>query len=208
MLDAWGDVWEFRGSLWFVSLSINHTLISFVVCELNARQQPVAVFPLFITVWELCCAGGSPCSAPGRSRGHQLVHYGLRWGTDTGRRVGVWISVWVNICSAGGLSSGIESKIILSPLCILIGFNCCKTILISPPGHLGCCLTDFSVRLMLKTYLYCLQEVTSLVQDAVDKRVKQYTESLKRRRQPKQMKELAPASALFVKGNQNVAKYI
>lgn len=103
MLDAWGDVWEFRGSLWFVSLSINHTLISFVVCELNALQQPVAMFPLFITVWELCCAGGSPCSAPGRSRGHQLVHHGLHWGTDTGRRVGMWIIVWVNICSAGGL---------------------------------------------------------------------------------------------------------
>ncbi|XP_026165656.1 protein SLX4IP [Mastacembelus armatus] len=45
-----------------------------------------------------------------------------------------------------------------------------------------------------------IEEVTSLVRDAVDQRVKQYTESLHNRRQPKQKKELAPASAFFVKG--------
>ncbi|XP_031729181.1 protein SLX4IP isoform X1 [Anarrhichthys ocellatus] len=45
-----------------------------------------------------------------------------------------------------------------------------------------------------------VQEVTALVRDAVDQRVKQYTESRHNRRQPKQKKELAPASAFFVKG--------
>ncbi|XP_049456465.1 protein SLX4IP [Epinephelus fuscoguttatus] len=45
-----------------------------------------------------------------------------------------------------------------------------------------------------------IEEVTALVRDAVDQRVKQYTESLHNRRQPKQKKELAPASAFFVKG--------
>uniref|UniRef100_UPI003AAA94D7 protein SLX4IP n=1 Tax=Centroberyx gerrardi TaxID=166262 RepID=UPI003AAA94D7 len=45
-----------------------------------------------------------------------------------------------------------------------------------------------------------IEEVTALVQDAVDQRVKQYTESLHNRRQPKQKKELAPAAALSVKG--------
>lgn len=85
--EAWGDVLGHRGSLWFVSLSITHTLISFVVCELNAPQQPVAVFPLCVTVWELCCPGGSPRSAPGRRRGRQLVYYGPHRGTETGRRV-------------------------------------------------------------------------------------------------------------------------
>ncbi|XP_060943903.1 protein SLX4IP [Limanda limanda] len=45
-----------------------------------------------------------------------------------------------------------------------------------------------------------VEEVTGLVQDAVDQRVKQYTESLHNRRQLKQKKELASASAFFVKG--------
>ncbi|XP_076600014.1 protein SLX4IP [Chaetodon auriga] len=45
-----------------------------------------------------------------------------------------------------------------------------------------------------------IEEVTALVRDAVDQRVKQYTESLHNRRQPKQKKELAPASAFSVKG--------
>ncbi|XP_051231244.1 protein SLX4IP isoform X2 [Dicentrarchus labrax] len=44
-----------------------------------------------------------------------------------------------------------------------------------------------------------IEEVTALVRDAVDQRVKQYTESLHVKRQPKQKKELAPASAFFVK---------
>lgn len=94
--EASGDVWEHRGSLWFVSLSITHTLISFVVCELDAPQQPVAV-PLCFTVWELCCACGSPHSAPGRPRGHQLVYYGPHRGIDTGWMVWVCLSVWVKI---------------------------------------------------------------------------------------------------------------
>ncbi|KAM9345454.1 protein SLX4IP [Symphorus nematophorus] len=45
-----------------------------------------------------------------------------------------------------------------------------------------------------------IEEVTALVRDAVDQRVKQYTESLRNRRQPKQKKELAPAAAFSVKG--------
>ncbi|XP_044069167.1 protein SLX4IP [Siniperca chuatsi] len=45
-----------------------------------------------------------------------------------------------------------------------------------------------------------IEEVTALVQDAVDQRVKQYIQSRHNRRQPKQKKELAPASAFFVKG--------
>ncbi|XP_078128798.1 protein SLX4IP [Sander vitreus] len=45
-----------------------------------------------------------------------------------------------------------------------------------------------------------IEEVTALVRDAVDQRVKQHTESLHNRRQPKQKKELASASAFFVKG--------
>ncbi|KAF7669117.1 hypothetical protein LDENG_00243160 [Lucifuga dentata] len=44
-----------------------------------------------------------------------------------------------------------------------------------------------------------IEEVTTLVRDAVEQRVKQYTESLHSRNQPKQ-KELAPTSALFMKG--------
>lgn len=39
-----------------------------------------------------------------------------------------------------------------------------------------------------------------MVQDSVDQRVKQYTEFLHSRRQPKQKKELASASAFSVKG--------
>lgn len=89
--EAWGDVWGHRGSSWFVSLSITHTLISFVVFKLNAPQQPVAV-PLCITVWELCCVGGSPHSAPGRPRGLQLVYYGSRRGIDSGWSVCVCVS--------------------------------------------------------------------------------------------------------------------
>uniref|UniRef100_A0AAZ1X2G0 SLX4 interacting protein n=1 Tax=Oreochromis aureus TaxID=47969 RepID=A0AAZ1X2G0_OREAU len=45
-----------------------------------------------------------------------------------------------------------------------------------------------------------IEEVTTLVQDSVDQRVKQYTEFLRSRRQPKQKKELASASAFSVKG--------
>ncbi|XP_029305834.1 protein SLX4IP [Cottoperca gobio] len=45
-----------------------------------------------------------------------------------------------------------------------------------------------------------IEEVTALVRDAVDRRVKQYTEFLHNRRQPKQKKELAPAPAFFIKG--------
>ncbi|XP_061913658.1 protein SLX4IP isoform X2 [Entelurus aequoreus] len=44
-----------------------------------------------------------------------------------------------------------------------------------------------------------IEEVTSLVRDAVDQRVKQYTESFYNRRLPKHKKELAPASAFIVK---------
>ncbi|XP_058508425.1 protein SLX4IP isoform X3 [Solea solea] len=47
---------------------------------------------------------------------------------------------------------------------------------------------------------FVIKEVTALVQDAVDQRVKQYTESLHSRRHLKQKKELPPASACFVKG--------
>lgn len=64
-----------------------HVLISFVVCKLNGPQQPAAVLTLCVTVWELCCAGGSPRTAPGRPRGRQLVYYGPSGGKDTGRRV-------------------------------------------------------------------------------------------------------------------------
>uniref|UniRef100_A0AAQ5YXN6 SLX4 interacting protein n=1 Tax=Amphiprion ocellaris TaxID=80972 RepID=A0AAQ5YXN6_AMPOC len=42
-----------------------------------------------------------------------------------------------------------------------------------------------------------IEEVTNLVRDAVDHRVKQYTEFLHNRRQPKQRKELPPVSAFF-----------
>ncbi|XP_041645043.1 protein SLX4IP [Cheilinus undulatus] len=45
-----------------------------------------------------------------------------------------------------------------------------------------------------------IEEVTALVQDAVDQRVKQYTESLHSRKQAKQRKELAPAKTLFATG--------
>ncbi|KAK1905908.1 Protein SLX4IP [Dissostichus eleginoides] len=44
-----------------------------------------------------------------------------------------------------------------------------------------------------------IEEVTALVRDAVDRRVKQYAESLYHRRQPKQKKELPPAPAFLVK---------
>ncbi|XP_035462618.1 protein SLX4IP isoform X1 [Scophthalmus maximus] len=47
-----------------------------------------------------------------------------------------------------------------------------------------------------------IEEVTALVQDAVDLRVKQYTDSLHNRRALKHKKELAPASAFSVKGKQ------
>ncbi|XP_061766566.1 protein SLX4IP isoform X1 [Nerophis ophidion] len=45
-----------------------------------------------------------------------------------------------------------------------------------------------------------IEEVTSLVRDAVDQRVKQYIESSYNRRPAKHKKELAPASAFIVKG--------
>ncbi|XP_013856014.1 protein SLX4IP, partial [Austrofundulus limnaeus] len=44
------------------------------------------------------------------------------------------------------------------------------------------------------------KEVTALVRDAVDQRVKQYAELLHNRRQPKHRKELPPASAFSAKG--------
>ncbi|KAK7901974.1 hypothetical protein WMY93_018743 [Mugilogobius chulae] len=46
-----------------------------------------------------------------------------------------------------------------------------------------------------------VEEVTTLVRDAVDQRVKQYTESLHNRRVPKHKKELTPASAFYVTGD-------
>ncbi|XP_055083373.1 protein SLX4IP isoform X1 [Periophthalmus magnuspinnatus] len=46
-----------------------------------------------------------------------------------------------------------------------------------------------------------VEEVTMLVRDAVDQRVKQYTEALHNRRVPKHKKELMPASAFYVKGD-------
>ncbi|XP_077438984.1 protein SLX4IP isoform X2 [Vanacampus margaritifer] len=45
-----------------------------------------------------------------------------------------------------------------------------------------------------------IEEVTTLVRDAVDQRVKQYAESFQKGRQPKNKKELAPASAFIAKG--------
>ncbi|XP_047459350.1 protein SLX4IP [Mugil cephalus] len=45
-----------------------------------------------------------------------------------------------------------------------------------------------------------VEEVTALVRDAVDQRVKQYTEFLHNRRQAKVKKDLAPAAAFYVKG--------
>ncbi|KAM4729680.1 LOW QUALITY PROTEIN: protein SLX4IP [Anableps anableps] len=45
-----------------------------------------------------------------------------------------------------------------------------------------------------------VEEVASLVRDPVDQRVKQYEEALRIRRRAKQKKELAPASAFFVRG--------
>lgn len=119
-------------------------------------------------------------------------------------------------------SGGVESEMTLSLLSILFrGFHCYETVLISPPNHLSSChsflLWSRSPIFIIKscsfsaaqahvavtdTSAHCLQEVTALVRDAVDQRVKQYTELLHNRRQPKQKRELAPASALFVKGNQ------
>ncbi|CAL1578245.1 unnamed protein product [Knipowitschia caucasica] len=46
-----------------------------------------------------------------------------------------------------------------------------------------------------------VEEVTALVRDAVDQRVKQYTESLHNRRLPKHKKVLTPATAFSVKGD-------
>uniref|UniRef100_A0A8C6SX05 SLX4 interacting protein n=1 Tax=Neogobius melanostomus TaxID=47308 RepID=A0A8C6SX05_9GOBI len=46
-----------------------------------------------------------------------------------------------------------------------------------------------------------VEEVTALVQEAVDQRVKQYTESLHNRRLPRHKKDLPPASAFHVNGN-------
>ncbi|XP_034537409.1 protein SLX4IP [Notolabrus celidotus] len=45
-----------------------------------------------------------------------------------------------------------------------------------------------------------VEEVTALVRDAVDQRVKQYADSLHNRKQAKQKKELAPAAALSAEG--------
>lgn len=45
-----------------------------------------------------------------------------------------------------------------------------------------------------------VEEVTALVRESVDQRVKQYTESHQNKRLPKHKKELPPASAFYVKG--------
>ncbi|XP_061546677.1 protein SLX4IP [Phycodurus eques] len=45
-----------------------------------------------------------------------------------------------------------------------------------------------------------IEEVTTLIRDAVEQRVKQYADSFQKGRQPKHKKELAPASAFIVKG--------
>ncbi|XP_068184386.1 protein SLX4IP [Antennarius striatus] len=45
-----------------------------------------------------------------------------------------------------------------------------------------------------------IEDVTALVRDCLDQRVKQYTESLHNKRQFKQKKEQVPGSAFFVKG--------
>uniref|UniRef100_UPI0037E84B9C protein SLX4IP n=1 Tax=Semicossyphus pulcher TaxID=241346 RepID=UPI0037E84B9C len=45
-----------------------------------------------------------------------------------------------------------------------------------------------------------IEEVTALVRDTVDQRVKQYAESLHGRKQAKQKKEMTPAAALVAKG--------
>lgn len=49
-----------------------------------------------------------------------------------------------------------------------------------------------------------LQEVTDVVRDPLSQRVKQWEECLYNRRQPKHKKVLAPAPAVFVKGNHSV----
>lgn len=49
------------------------------------------------------------------------------------------------------------------------------------------------------------QEVTDVVRDSIDQRVQQYAASLHNKRQPKHKKEMAPASAVSVKGNYSVA---
>ncbi|XP_072293010.1 protein SLX4IP [Eucyclogobius newberryi] len=46
-----------------------------------------------------------------------------------------------------------------------------------------------------------VEEVTALVRDAVDQRVKQYTESIHNRGLPKHKRELTPASAFYVTGD-------
>nr|XP_020510941.2 protein SLX4IP-like [Labrus bergylta] len=46
-----------------------------------------------------------------------------------------------------------------------------------------------------------VKEVTGLVRDAVDQRVKLYIESLNTPRRAKQKKELPPAKSLFAKGD-------
>lgn len=209
--EAWGDVWGHRGSLWFVSPSITHILISFVVCEFNAPQQPVAVLPLCVTVWELCCAGGSPHSAPGRPRGRQLVYYGPRRGTGTGRRAWVWVNIWLLFCWGSFQKTAVAWNLKwLWAFCLFfLGIFIVPKLLSSL--HLTTYyifhqmlffLSSTTTRHCTDTSAHCLQEVTALVRDAVDQRVKQYTESLHNRRQPKQKRELAPVPALFVKGNQ------
>lgn len=52
-----------------------------------------------------------------------------------------------------------------------------------------------------------LQEVTDVVRDSIEQRIKQCEESIYNRRRPKQKKMVAPASALFVKGNHIVTCY-
>lgn len=68
-----------------VCLAVNHPTLptSFVVCELQWPSATCGCSPLCVTVWELCCAGGSPRSAPGRRRERQLVYCGPRRGTET-----------------------------------------------------------------------------------------------------------------------------
>lgn len=108
---AWGDVPGHGGSLWFVSLSITpHSRFPLLSVSLNAPQQPVAVLPLCVTVWELCCVGGSSRSAPGQRRGRQLVYCGLRRGTEKwGLGGGVGVNKRASECIAPRLR-GVFSK--------------------------------------------------------------------------------------------------
>lgn len=110
-----------------VCLAVNHPHSDFLCCLLtNAPQQPAALPLLCVTVWELCRAGGSPRSAPGRPRGHQLVYWGPHWGTDTEKRVRVY--KWIYVFSSGGVFKRPGHK----------------TVLTSPPTQWWCGFPVFS----------------------------------------------------------------